>query len=803
MPTQLAQHLISRGLLPADSVEEALRNQAIAGGTLDTALLEQGTIAEAGMLQALGDVAGHRAVDLGDFEPNPDVAGFIPAKVADRMGLVPLSLDGTVLHVASIYPVPTKELQEIGFLLNKQLEVWVAVEARVRDWVATVYGLPMPPRFASLLALLDPSRPLPGAAPPVTQTQTKTVAVVEEMDGDDALSKEMVEKLAQDVADEPILLEVKKKPAPAVAPAAATPAAAPKPVAATPAARPPPSAPVETPRPGVAAKMTQQLVPETAPPGVPTWTLAEAKEALQRASMDREAIIDVVLRYARRAFDFAGAFAVVHGNAVGWSVLGQDADPVAASQISIPLDAPSLFRTVSLTRASWVGPTPQDTLTRQLLDQLGRSPRTIFLFPVQVKSRLVAMLYGDCGQKPMSQRRLADFLLFCQELETAFAELILKRKQRTAADLAAAAAAPKPAVKSEPKSAPVLTPRQGPPRAPTPAPMKAVVPPPSTTNTNGAKPHGFGWTPSGSPQGSSGLGRAASMAVAMADAGSPPADLSPLLRKLTGADATARARAVAELAQTPQVSARFLAQHFPGPSAWGKRSVVELPAPDELGPVPTALSRLGRDGAEALAPLLQSRETTTRYLALLTAGSLPHPELVDGVFAALFDEDAEVVSAARTAAPSFKRVSRYEHALQSLRQELVAKEGARATNAAYALGALRDAGAMEGLIRLTASVDETVANAAASALRDITKVDFGKDASAWKSWWTENQSRSRAHWLVTALRSDVRDFRAAAIDELSQAYSDSLGYSADGPSEERDAAVKRWEQKITESPRPL
>ncbi len=44
------------------------------GVCIDTVLLEQGSISEAGVLQALADVSGVRLVNLSDFEPNKAAA---------------------------------------------------------------------------------------------------------------------------------------------------------------------------------------------------------------------------------------------------------------------------------------------------------------------------------------------------------------------------------------------------------------------------------------------------------------------------------------------------------------------------------------------------------------------------------------------------------------------------------------------------------------------------------------------------------------------------------------------------------
>src|SRR4029078_3336721 len=140
-------------------------------------------------------------------------------------------------------------------------------------------------------------------------------------------------------------------------------------------------------------------------------------------------LVAVALDYGRRAFEFVAAFAVVRGAAVGGGGRAEAERP-EIRHVSIPLDAASVFRTVSLTRGSYVGPLPPDALSQHYLALLGRAPRTVFMWPGEVKSRLVAVFYGDCAHRPMSQRKLSDFILFCQDLPAAFGELILYRKQR-------------------------------------------------------------------------------------------------------------------------------------------------------------------------------------------------------------------------------------------------------------------------------------------------------------------------------------------------------------------------------------
>lgn len=977
MPARLAQLLVARGLLPQETVDAALRQQQSKGGLIDTVLLETGRLREADLLNLLGEASAFRPVNLADFEPNAEVATFIPPKIAERLCVVPLSLDGNTLHVACGFPVPRKELDEVGFLLGKPLELWVATEVRVREWIASVYKQPLPERFSSLLASLN--KPSTASAPPLAPTAPAVPPppppeAMEEAE-ESGLTPEALERMARSVAQEPVSLDKQggstapaapatsapaaaappagsvpppaytreplrlnmsagapapaaaasppqpsARPAapaapatpqtssvpppaytreplrlnmPAGAPAAAAPQApsasrpaapaaptapaapaagsapppaysreplrlnmpAPQAPASPPAQPPPPpaastasprapagaptagappqrtpvtqpgfpmtpapsmpkepqflvfsnpapaipaprrpttqpdflmptagAAPTATPAPvpSATAALTPAPVPITSlAPGAaapqpprpaapanqeaPDWTLAQARAALKDATRDRDRLIDVALRFGRRTFDYVAAFAIVRGTAGGWEARGEGVTGEQLSQVSIPLDASSVFRTVAVTRGSYAGPLPPDALSKHYVELFGRqSPRAVFLYPVEVRGRLVALLYGDCGQKPISQRRMSDFMLFCQDMPSAFQELILFRKQRMTE-----------------LRAPDIAEALGTPPSASPAPAPAVV-------------AGLGWSPFfGRTSGS--LGRAATMPPRVTSEERPPPDFAPLIKRLTGPDAAQRTGAMAELARTPEASARVLAANFPGPTAWSRLPVVDLPEADELGPIPAALSRLGRPAAQALAPLLDSADPDTRYFALLTAGNLAYVELVDGVLRGLFDLEPDISSAARVAASALKHLPRFDAAMRDLRQELTNRDPLRRSLAARALGSLHDRDAIEGLINLTGSDDEMCAEAAAEALREITRATLGRQPRQWTAWWAENRTRRRADWLVVALRHKELDVRLAAIEELSRALSDTLGYYADAPESEREMAVRRWE----------
>jgi Type II secretion system (T2SS), protein E, N-terminal domain len=206
MPQRLAQHLIARGLLPAHLVDEALKRLTQRGGTLDTALLELGAISEAGMLQAVSDVSTVRLVNLADFEPNTDAGPLMPLKMARQLNVVPLSLDGNALHIASAYPIASSQLKDLGFLLGRKVELWVALECRIKDWQSVLYREPLDERYERLLTALDPTRP------PLPAVGEKTLDGPPDLESIEAesLSADVLERIARGIVEEPVLLNKPK-----------------------------------------------------------------------------------------------------------------------------------------------------------------------------------------------------------------------------------------------------------------------------------------------------------------------------------------------------------------------------------------------------------------------------------------------------------------------------------------------------------------------------------------------------------------------------------------------------------------
>ncbi|MCL2313719.1 MAG: hypothetical protein FWC28_00485, partial [Proteobacteria bacterium] len=162
----------------------------------------------------------------------------------------------------------------------------------------------------------------------------------------------------------------------------------------------------------------------------PLWTLEEAKAQLRLAQKNRDGLTSVLLRFGLCCFEFVGLFSVVQGKAQGFSCAGKGAQE-GFLRTKMELSPPGIFYSTSQTTSAYFGPPPQEPRLQRFLADIQRRPRSIFIYPIAVGDKLVAIFYGDSGQNSLQQKQFADFTLFCQQLPDAFHELLWVRRQQT------------------------------------------------------------------------------------------------------------------------------------------------------------------------------------------------------------------------------------------------------------------------------------------------------------------------------------------------------------------------------------
>lgn len=803
MPLKLAGLLVTSGVVPAAVVEDALRRQVLSGSALDTALFEAGAgLTEAQLLQWVEQASGLPGLGAEELlESDPGLARLLPAKLAERHGLLALRSDGRVLEVAVRYPASAEMLDQIGFLLRRELHARVALEVRLREAMARVYGGSPHPRYQAILEMLGPAPEPSAEGPAPRQGASPWNAGLWKREGEGAATSEA---LGAPAADEALAAprgswagETNDHEGLALAIEQALEAAE-RPLhreAENPANRLTPRAAVDLerlPERIVAISPGRAWVEAEAPE---EWTLAKARAAVD-GTEDVRQIIRSALRFALKTFDFAAAFAVVGGNAVGWAAQSREgAADEGVERMSIPLDAPSVLRTVLLAKGSYLGPLPSDPLSRSLVAGLQRpEPPCAFLYAIEVRDRPVAILYGDVIGRAASDCDVGELVVFTQYLGQRIERLIVEQKRRlervaleasgapargagNGAGAGGGEAAAPPFFALRPMLTTAELPASGLPRA------RGSARPSEGETSLGAVAVAAAPAPGASPRHTGeGLAMPSSMD-----------DLFSAADRLVDADLGERAKALALLARYPEVSAAVLVARFPGPVLRPRVPVAELPSPEELGPIPAALARMGLAAARALVPLFDHRHVDSRYFAVLMAGRLPAPILVGPIAQRVFDRHPVVAGAARVALASMRGVQGFEEALERIRLALASRDSETVNAAAKALGFLRDAASVEPLIALTGHVSKALALSAADALRDITKQPLGLSHARWAAWWEQAKLRPREEWLLDALRHEDFEARAAAAEELARAAGDGFGFSPGGPRQEREAAVLRFE----------
>jgi hypothetical protein len=443
MTLELARHLVERGLVDAAQMDDVLQRQVLFGGALDTNLLEAELLDEARLMSALAEVTGlPQATPELIGQRDARIPKLFPARLARKYQTVPITMSGRSLLVLARGRLDPLWVDEINFMLSLSVRIHVVCEARLqvmlRDWL----GQEIEPRFAVLAERLGPFPGLPHAA------------------AEAALPAEAGSGSTADLEPAPEILAAREALAGREEPSAPPPVA--EPLAAPPAR-------VALALDSLAAReAVERARLEQVRSG--RLSLPEAAQACLQAE-DRDAIVDVILRFSRQYMEFVGLFVVHEDSLYGWDAVGSLDARERIRRMRLPAQAPSVLRTVLQSQASFLGPLPASGNNQELLQALGRSrPLNVLVAPIHVHGRVVALLYGDAGLRSVRGQRLSDLLVFLSRLSEAFERLILRRKSL------------KPGSVPDPRRAsrdalPRATPRVEPPAAPVEPPAAPVEPP--------------------------------------------------------------------------------------------------------------------------------------------------------------------------------------------------------------------------------------------------------------------------------------------------------------------------------------
>ncbi|TKS60523.1 MAG: pilus assembly protein PilB [Nitrospira sp.] len=127
----LAEVLVSQGVVPKQTVEDALHRLGGVAATLGQTLMGEGLLSEDQLARALAAQYGHPYDPLTDFRVNPQYYETISVKLMQRFPFVPIAERAGVLTIAIADPQNLLGLDELELLIGKPLDRVVSSKSAI------------------------------------------------------------------------------------------------------------------------------------------------------------------------------------------------------------------------------------------------------------------------------------------------------------------------------------------------------------------------------------------------------------------------------------------------------------------------------------------------------------------------------------------------------------------------------------------------------------------------------------------------------------------------------------------------
>jgi Type II secretion system (T2SS), protein E, N-terminal domain len=441
----LSSLIVEREVATMRQVEEALARQVIYGGDLTTNLLEVTLVDEAALARAIAESAGLPAAPAGELPVSFEPAQLVPPEMATQREMVPIALEPDRLVVAVAHPLPRDVERQLAFALGMDIDQRTAPSVRIRQAIARVYGLPLDRRTQRVLSRLsgigdaaESVAPNGFIQPQPEPSRTVSTAAQRASTGTPPLGSSAVR--SRPAPKGPPSTRPSRQMTSTGFPAVSSPAAfatggAPRsPSMASPGGNAHgvdpvgPPAPVVGQRSGLIQRDGGGPVTRSARRRRGPLTLDDARREAETAS-GRDALLNLFFDFSRQFFDFAALF-LVHGDiAEGRDAFGTGAPHERVVGIGVPLDMPSLLSRARDERTPIVGKPPGEGLDAVLLADLQR-PRDAEMatVPLVLKTRVVAILVGDCGEAGVEAVAVDQVTRFAAVVAEALERIIVRRK---------------------------------------------------------------------------------------------------------------------------------------------------------------------------------------------------------------------------------------------------------------------------------------------------------------------------------------------------------------------------------------
>ncbi|HSO00703.1 MAG TPA: type IV-A pilus assembly ATPase PilB [Candidatus Nanopelagicales bacterium] len=138
--TRLGELLVREKLINLQQLRQAQEEQRKSGKNLGYALAKLGYISDAEITNFLSAQYRVPAVDLAEYEIDPDVARLVSREVCEKHKIIPISKSGSSLVVAMADPTNLHAIDDIKFLTGFNVEPVVASEQGINEAIERSYS---------------------------------------------------------------------------------------------------------------------------------------------------------------------------------------------------------------------------------------------------------------------------------------------------------------------------------------------------------------------------------------------------------------------------------------------------------------------------------------------------------------------------------------------------------------------------------------------------------------------------------------------------------------------------------------
>lgn len=138
---RLGDLLLAAGAVSAVALEEALAEQAAAGGLLGRILVNRGRLAERTLLDVLSAQLRLGVVDLNTLTADPEATSRLPYGLAKKYRCLPWKREERLLHVAMADPQDAERVQAVQFAAGMRLRIYLCSDREIDIAIEQHYGM--------------------------------------------------------------------------------------------------------------------------------------------------------------------------------------------------------------------------------------------------------------------------------------------------------------------------------------------------------------------------------------------------------------------------------------------------------------------------------------------------------------------------------------------------------------------------------------------------------------------------------------------------------------------------------------